>query len=293
MHASPDMTDVLLLPRRRRKYRIPMLGACLTLVLLMFWSTDNAAFRAGAIILALGIYAAYWYQISWPAVTAVVCAVGFVAYAPSFEIGNYDPPTRTQCANHMRQISLALYAYHSTHGQYPPLYTTNAEGEPLLSWRVLILPYLERRDLYEQFQLDEPWNSPHNRPLARRMPEWFRCPTAGSPELTSYLAVVGDETVWRPEGGISYRDIPERRLSTGLLIEDPFSDVIWTQPADLSLESEDWRIQRLLRMSNEEGHHGGLHVALTTGEIKFVSKRSLTAKKLRSLFTAPDDGIPR
>lgn len=291
MYASPDMTDVPLVPRRRRKYRVPIMGACLALVLLMFWSTDNAAFRAGAIILALGIFTAYWYQISWPAVTAVVCAVWLVAYISSFKIGHYDPPSRTQCANRMRQISLAIVSYHSAHGQHPPPYTTDADGQPLLSWRVLILPYLERRDLYEQFHLDEPWDSPHNLPLARQMPESYRCPSSMHSDMTSYLAVVGDQTVWRPDGGSMHRDIPERTLSTGMLIEYPLSTIVWTQPEDLSLETGDWRIKRLLRMSNDEGHHGGLHVALTTGQIKFVPKRSLTAEKLHSLFTVPDYGI--
>src|SRR5262249_10296771 len=33
---------------------------------------------------------------------------------------------------------------------------------PLYSWRVLLLPYLEQQNLYDQFRLDEPWDSPNN-----------------------------------------------------------------------------------------------------------------------------------
>ena len=39
-----------------------------------------------------------------------------------------------------------------------------------LSWRVLLLPYLEEKTLYEQFHLDEPWDSPNNKKLIERMP---------------------------------------------------------------------------------------------------------------------------
>ena len=59
---------------------------------------------------------------------------------------------------------------------FPPAYTTSKDGKPLLSWRVLILPYLEQEALYKEFHLDEPWDSPHNRTLIARMPAVYRCP---------------------------------------------------------------------------------------------------------------------
>ena len=279
MHDSTDISDFL--PRRQHRYRVPMAGSCLALVMLMFWSTDNAVFRTVAIILAVGIFAAYWYEISWPAVTAVVCAVGLGLYSPYFQIEPNHPSSRKQCENHLRQVVLALAAYHSAHGQYPPPHTTDLEGEPLLSWRVLILPYLERRDLYEQFHLDEPWDSPHNLPLARHMPESFRCSTARASELTSYLAVVGDDTVWQAGEGVLH----QRVGGIGMLVEDPFSAVVWTQPVDLSLEHGYWRVHRLLRIGTADGHHGGVHIATTTGKVLLLSRHSLTEEAFRELFT--------
>ena len=46
----------------------------------------------------------------------------------------------------------------------------DASGKPLLSWRVAILPGLEQGNLYKQFRLDEPWDSPHNLTLLPLMP---------------------------------------------------------------------------------------------------------------------------
>ena len=44
----------------------------------------------------------------------------------------------------------------------PPAAIYSKDGKPLLSWRVAILPYLGLDNLYKQFHLDEPWDSPHN-----------------------------------------------------------------------------------------------------------------------------------
>ncbi|MGL6227163.1 MAG: DUF1559 domain-containing protein [Thermoguttaceae bacterium] len=57
---------------------------------------------------------------------------------------------RMRCSNNMRQIVLAFHAYHAQHGCFPPTYTVDERGQPLQSWRVLILPYIEQQDLYEK-----------------------------------------------------------------------------------------------------------------------------------------------
>lgn len=292
MRASPDIADVPFPPRRRRKYRVPIAAGCLLFVGLMVASTSEPIFWVLAGILVLGIFTAYWYAISWPAVAAVVCAVGIAFFLPATHV-NPDPHGRVgDCRNNLRQITLAIASYHSAHGQHPPPYTTDAEGQPLLSWRVLILPYLERRDLYEQFHLDEPWDSEHNLPLSRQMPAVFRCPSVVSNEATPYLAVVGDQTVWRSGGGITHDDMTKERLATAMLVEDPYSAVVWTEPTDFWGGITDCRFARLLRMRNETGHHRGLHVALPTGEILFIPDRQLSKEKILSLFGLPEVGRP-
>ncbi len=77
---------------------------------------------------------------------------------------------RNVCLNNMRQIVTALNAYAKDHGTYPTPIVTDAAGKPLYSWRVLILPQLGYQDLYNRFQLDQPWNSPTNFALFTEMP---------------------------------------------------------------------------------------------------------------------------
>ncbi|MHB9078993.1 MAG: DUF1559 family PulG-like putative transporter [Pirellulaceae bacterium] len=68
--------------------------------------------------------------------------------------------------------------YQHEHGTLPPAYTVNAEGQPLHSWRVLLLPYLGQQELYGKLRLDEPWDSEHNRQFQDAAPNIYQCPSA-------------------------------------------------------------------------------------------------------------------
>ncbi len=71
--------------------------------------------------------------------------------------------------NNMKQIALACHMYIDSHKRFPTD-IVDADGKPLLSWRVAILPYLEQQGLYNQLHLDEPWDSDHNRQVLSSMP---------------------------------------------------------------------------------------------------------------------------
>jgi len=57
---------------------------------------------------------------------------------------------RLQCANHLKQLGLALHNYHTAHQTLPPGGVTS-NG---LSYVVMLLPYLEQKSLYDQFNFD-------------------------------------------------------------------------------------------------------------------------------------------
>ena len=78
-------------------------------------------------------------------------------------------------ANNLRQIGLALHNHHDVHGGLPTN-TVGPNGQPLLSWRVHLLPYLGEQNLYSQFKLNEPWDSPNNRRLLDQMPRVYATP---------------------------------------------------------------------------------------------------------------------
>jgi RNA polymerase sigma factor (sigma-70 family) len=82
----------------------------------------------------------------------------------------------------LKRIGLALHNYLSAEGHFPPAAITDKDGKPLLSWRVAILPYLEDYDgrscseLFKEFHLNEPWDSPQNQTLLAKMPAVFASP---------------------------------------------------------------------------------------------------------------------
>ena len=71
-----------------------------------------------------------------------------------------------------------MHNYHDVHGRLPPAAVCSADGTPLVSWRVLILPYIEQDNLFREFKLDQPWDSPHNLALVERMPQVYAVPGA-------------------------------------------------------------------------------------------------------------------
>src|SRR5205823_2150780 len=82
---------------------------------------------------------------------------------------------RVRATEQGKRIGRAFQAYGDDHKQrLPPAAVRDPEGRPLLSWRVLLLSYLGDEDLFLQFRLDEPWDSPHNRTLLPRMPDVYR-----------------------------------------------------------------------------------------------------------------------
>jgi hypothetical protein len=92
--------------------------------------------------------------------------------------------SRAQSANNLKQLAIAMHNFNDSTGQLPPAVVYDRDGKPLYSWRVLLLPYIEQNQLYTEFHLDEPWDSPHNKPLLARMPKTYAPP--GSPPREPY-----------------------------------------------------------------------------------------------------------
>ncbi|MDA1053619.1 MAG: DUF1559 domain-containing protein [Planctomycetota bacterium] len=192
---------------------------------------------------------------------------------------------RMQGGNNLKQIALAMHNFHDTYRALPAGYSADADGNPLLSWRVHILPFVEAGPLYDQFHLDEPWDSPHNKTLIAQMPEIYRCPNStAEPGMTNYLGIAGSDGVFvRPQAGdrlgTSFRDILDGTSNTIMTVEVPDeSAVIWTKPADFSPDAEE-PTKGLTGM-----RPGGFQAALTDGSVRFIAE-TIDVETLRALFT--------
>ena len=138
--------------------------------------------------------------------------------------------------------------YHDTHKQHlPPAAIYDANGRPLLSWRVAILPYLDENELYKQFHLDEPWDSPHNRKLIEKMPAVYADPDPKLRQLaregkTTYQVPAAAETAFHDNLGTPYRDVKDGTANTILIVEvEPPRAAVWTKPADWEVDLQNPR----------------------------------------------------
>ncbi len=118
-------------------------------------------------LLILATYCCVWIMIGSPVWTAV--------FFPA-DSSVREAPRRRSCIVNLKVIGLGLQNYYSVHGCFPPAYTTDEDGHPLHSWRVLILPHIEEAALYHRLRLDEPWHSPHNRAVFESAEFSHRCP---------------------------------------------------------------------------------------------------------------------
>jgi prepilin-type processing-associated H-X9-DG protein len=190
---------------------------------------------------------------------------------------------RGNCANNLKSVVLALGNYRIVHNTFPPAFNRDKEGRPLLSWRVHVLPYIDQQTLYNEFHLDEPWDSPHNKALIEKMPAVFACPSERRENRrsgkTTYVVPRGKSTVFPDGQAVKWSDITDQVSNTIVVVD--VSDaraVIWTEP-------EDWEVDPEPNKDDLFGHHDEkTTVAFADGSVRFLDNTiSLTA--LRALLS--------
>ena len=192
-------------------------------------------------------------------------------------------PIRHHCRNNLHFLALALHNYHDVHGSFPPAFIADEQGRPMHSWRVLLLPYIDESELYEQYDFSEPWDGPHNRSLIERMPFTYYCPSeAGSDRVklgcTSYVAVTDERTAWPGAEVRELEDFTDGLSDTLLLIEENGEEIPWTEPRDLTEEKsfrsmtdtspDTWHGHRFIDDSSAEER--GRFVAFADGAVSYL-----------------------
>lgn len=187
---------------------------------------------------------------------------------------------RTQSANNLKMIGLAMHNYHDVYKAFPARANFDAQGRPLLSWRVHLLPFLDQQALYKRFHLDEPWDSPNNRELIPLMPALYRNPSGNAgPGRTHYLAPAGEGMLLAGNKGRRLHEITDGTSNTIMALEvDDSRAAIWTQPDDWTPDPQ----RELAGLGT--AHPGGFMVLIADGSVRFVSK-TIDPKTFQNLLT--------
>jgi hypothetical protein len=199
-----------------------------------------------------------------------------------------ETANRLWSANNLKQSSLAMHSYADANGTWTPAAICDAQGKPLLSWRVAILPYIEQGRLYQQFKLDEPWDGPHNSKLLALMPKEYglRGDTTTPPDHTYYRVFVGNGAAFdppRPSGqfgitpGTPPNDFTDGKTNTILIVEAATA-VPWTKPEDFDYDPDG-------PLPPLGGHFsGGAQVVMADGSVRMIPK-NVSQKTLRAAIT--------
>lgn len=212
----------------------------------------------------------------------------------SAPVGASDAEVRATAAKRLKSIGLAFYNYESAHVQFPSGIACKPSKEnPTglgLSWRVLLLPYLEQDNLFRQFKLDEPWDSEHNKALVPKMPEVFASPGKEAPFGLTYLRAIRGPRAFlfvqsldgrHPGHPLRGRKIPGEfpdGTENTLAVAEAAEPVIWTKPDDLDYDGKE-----LPKLGGV--FPNGFYGLLADSQVLFFPKEQTSDDLLRSLLT--------
>lgn len=146
-------------------------------------------------------------------------------------------------------------------------------GRPLLSWRVTILPYLERQTLLEKFDLHERWNSFHNSRLLGEEPKFYISPQASEnfSGETNVVGIVDDGTVLTRDGISDAADLLEGGSMKIMAVELAGTGIAWSEPRDITIDEF---IAATRRSRSDTGlrplYSGGVVCMFINGMVRFV-----------------------
>jgi hypothetical protein len=202
---------------------------------------------------------------------------------------------RAQSSNNLKQLILGMHVHHDTVSTFPPRASVSKEGKELLSWRVHLLPYLEQNDVYEQFHLDEPWDSEHNKKLIAKMPKLFAAPDLpaeiAAKGMTTYVVPVGPKTAFEGTDGISLTKILDGTSNTIAIVEvAPEHAVVWTKPDDWKVDFARPLDGVLAKPAADKPGPMGFQAAFCDGSVRYIAA-TVDKEVLRRLLQK-DDGEP-
>ena len=190
---------------------------------------------------------------------------------------------RASSMNNLKQIGLAFHNYFEVHRKFPSN-IRDKDGRPLLSWRVAILPYLEESRLYDEFHLDEPWDSEHNIQLLAKMPPVYACPNLNLDKQTVYLGFQGNDAIFGDQQ-IGFKQITDGSSNTILAVEANEDEAVnWSEPQDIPFDPN----ANVTAVGSLRP--GGFNVALLDGSVMFFPS-SIEQESLKNWIQKSDGNV--
>lgn len=217
---------------------------------------------------------------------AVVISVLVALLVPAVGLAKRSQAKRN-CSENLRKIGMALQQYHQMNGTYPPAYLTDAAGKPMHSWRVLLLPYVGQKTLYDQYDFSQPWDSPQNKSVLNRMPDVYACPGDEDAKVlgeTSYVVVVGAGTMFPGRSTTTNKQVTDDPAHTLAVVESHQTGICWLEPKDMDVARLHFALSEAGGTMLGGNHDGGVEVLMADGTTFFL-KDSASEDYLQSMAT--------
>ena len=228
----------------------------------------------GTIVLGIGLFSYYTWAAEPPEARKLTEAEASAA-AKDEPKKDTDKDTedadRERSVDNLKQLMLAMHQYHDGNNHFPPAAVYDNDGKALLSWRVLVLPYVDQDELFKEFKLDEAWDSEHNKKLLAKMPKIYAPPRGKHKEhSTVYQVFTGKGTVFESTQGARIADITDGTSNTIAIVEAAEA-VPWTKPADLPFDA-DKPLPKMGGMFKDVFHAAFCDGSVHTLKLKFDEK---------------------
>lgn len=187
---------------------------------------------------------------------------------------------KAQKRNNLKQIAIAFHNYHDVFTKFPGA-GKSADGKEGLSWRVHLLPYLDQPALYQQFNLDEPWDSETNKALIEQMPDIFKSEGVVEPGKTAIHLITGPGAPFAKNATPKIANFTDGTSNTILAVEAGADKAdVWTKPGGLDFDEKD-PIKALGKLADT------FNAMLCDGSVRSISAK-IDAANLRRLFQLAD-----
>jgi hypothetical protein len=200
-------------------------------------------------------------------------------------------PGRIQSTNNLKEIGLAMHNFHAANNALPNHAIRDPKtGQPLMSWRVALLPYLGEQALFQQIRQNERWDSAHNIKFRNQMPAVYQLPGRPNDGRTYYQVFHGDRSAFpratRPAkafptaGDFGFARITDGTSNTIFVVEAALP-VNWMQPDDIPFQKGQ------PGLINRVGNHWAdntFDAVMGDGAIRRM-RRDMTQQTLEALIT--------
>ena len=125
---------------------------------------------------------------------------------------------RTQCANNVRQLSLAVLNFESAQRRFPPGWDSRSDTEltPGWGWSAVILPFIEQNNLASQIDFQSSISATVNENVLQQVIAGHLCPSDPDPEIVD-LGGTAPEPVGGG-GGSGTTNSPQSSGDGGLMV---------------------------------------------------------------------------